>query len=764
MKKMNQAGYNLVEFMIAVGILAAMASSVIMARSFMAKQTVNNTDKAYATQKAVQMFEELRTLVNGNEKLGVSVLDDYSDGTAYNTILTTDKTVDTGLPAANPADPLSKNIKTDGNWRYLRQVQVNRQANDPNSRQVIIKVWRYASDQNPTEPGVLLATVGGMLRTLSNLFPPSQTYDLYVIAVQNIPAWWGTLPSLYPYMQAVINDIQGRNPGLILRTHFITHSAYGRDLQYVPFSNQNTPAGNQPISWVYFYPGLVVGDSGVSMPYYDPSANGLQQTGVFNVDGTAIPPSTSMFPGCPNYPVADQYNNAMRYPDEVALYQAVTNAWNTAENLSGTNVSYPFPEISERMLLEEMNSSPQSFTNAMIINLHGELLPLPPLRNYSDAAKDPGAQLPAATQATSGDAGVRVVTHPELIYYPGANGDKAETITLKVYAYSDSLSAAIPPAGSKVPAISVFFPDAAATVVGVTYVYGGAAITYQYDSFTKTGSGMSTTWTDLVNPADTAAVSTQGVGPGSLQTLITLNNTDLRCPPGPNNTGLYYSTAAKNDWLYGEEYIPCSPDQFSLTGTAPYYNFGRDLTDPTTGPGRPKNTARWDISLSVPITQVLSGGALGVSISEAGQSIFIPATNTVTFTGQHSIETRIGAAVTSSMVTVGGVPINVIPNLSRTYVWTGPNTWDQPPYTEQMQYMGDPRDCPYLDVKVGGPVLGGVTVITPNSYNWYFKNLNGITDGYVSFGAAGPVNGWVSNTGYGAISLQDDLPKYFMTI
>ena len=46
------------------------------------------------------------------------------------------------------------------------------------------------------------------------------------------------------------------------------------------------------------------------------------------------------------------------------------------------------PEISEQMLIEEMQSKPQSFLNALIINLHGELLPLPPIRNYSDAAKD----------------------------------------------------------------------------------------------------------------------------------------------------------------------------------------------------------------------------------------------------------------------------------------------------------------------------------------------------------------------------------------
>src|SRR5580658_959661 len=106
MKRLNQRGYNLVELMIAVGIMAAMASSVILARTFMAKQTVATNDKAYATQKAIQMFEELKALVNGQEN-GVAVLDNYSNGSQYDTILTTDKTVDTGLSTANPGDPVS---------------------------------------------------------------------------------------------------------------------------------------------------------------------------------------------------------------------------------------------------------------------------------------------------------------------------------------------------------------------------------------------------------------------------------------------------------------------------------------------------------------------------------------------------------------------------------------------------------------------------------------------------------------------------------
>src|SRR5690606_38590731 len=60
-------------------------------------------------------------------------------------------------------------------------------------------------------------------------------------------------------------------------------------------------------------------------------------------------------------------------------------------------------------------------------NLHGELLPAPPLRNYSDPAKLPSYQ-----------PFVRVVTHPEELrtQRPGSGGTETEDVRLRVYAYA----------------------------------------------------------------------------------------------------------------------------------------------------------------------------------------------------------------------------------------------------------------------------------------------------------------------------------------
>lgn len=727
MRKLDQRGVTLVELVIAVAILATLASSVMLARSYMAKQTVRTSDKSYATQKAIQMFEELKALVNGNEKVGVNVLDQYSDGSQYNNILTTDKNVDTGQANANPGDPLSGNRLSNGNWRYLRQVAVNRVANDPYTRQVIIKVWRYQSDYNPTQPGELLAEVGGQLRTITNIFPPTQVMDIYVLAINNIAAWWAHEPVLYSTFQNIIQDIQGRNPGLEIRPHYITRSSYGRDPQYVPYINSaqatNSTTNGGVIPWVYFYPGNTIedaADGGVSDSFYDPSAVGVQVDGAFNVDGTTYQTS-GQFNGCPNYSVADIYNHSARYPDELAMYNAVTTA--AANAVPAVTAQNSVTEISWRMLMEGMLSQPVSYQNALIVNLHGELLPLPPLRNYSDPAKDPN------NSSGSGGLYERVVTHPEMLYYPTSG--TSSSVTLRTYAYYDGMddittldtNGSTADANQRVPFTSVFLPDVTLTSANIQAVAivgdKNAGVTYQAVTLTSGAAatmGMSVT---VTNP-----------GPGNTQTLITLVNTPLRCL-GLHNAGGVSTTARLN----GLEYIPCP------VGT----DFTQNLTNTTDG--SPKNTARWIIQISnMPVTSTLNFTA---PVTIMGQVY----NGTNTFIGQHIIETNFGQTPT------GPSWPSTAPNLSRTYVWVGNAV--PPPYTERFQFQGDPRHCPYLDCKVGGPQVSGAgATIVANSYNWFFRNMNGTVDGYSGFDAGGNVNvaGWGGDKNF------VDIPRFYQMI
>ena len=113
------------------------------------------------------------------------------------------------------------------------------------------------------------------------------------------------------------------------------------------------------------------------------------------------------------YVLADQFNHGLRHPDEVALFNT-----RVAAGLESADA----PTF--RLLLDDMSLRPALYRNAIVINLHGELFPFPPVRNYSDAAKNPGAY-----------PNVRVVTHPERLRT--GNGDP---LKLRVYSYHTNVA------------------------------------------------------------------------------------------------------------------------------------------------------------------------------------------------------------------------------------------------------------------------------------------------------------------------------------
>lgn len=737
MRRLKPSGYTFVELAIAMGIMGIMASSVMIARNLSSKQTVSTGDKAYAAEKAVQMFEELKALAGGRET-SLTFLDQFSDPiyvagsgvSFYNPLLTTDAAVSqegvTNMAKAE-VDPVSGNKLTNGHNRYVRRITISRMANDPYARQVDVKVWLYAADSAPLQGGTLLADVGGILRTLSDLYPPSQVLDMYILAVQTIPAWWAQLANMYATYSSIVSDIQSRTPGLVIRPHYVTRSAYGRDQYYTPLINSAQPtSASTALPYVYFYPGTSISTDGtaVTTAFFNPS--GVQVCGNFSVDGTVNSTST-LFNGCPSYTVADRNNNGLRYPDEVAMYQAVTNAANTASNMTTAN---PVTEMSERMLLEGMMSTPASFENAIIVNLHGELLPIPPMRNYSDAAKD-----------TTGSPRIRTVTHPACLYYPGATVMTQTTnVNLMNYAYYDGLDdwTTMITGGSTTDAVTQH-PTLAYTTIHIdqyiapanvtaTAIVGNSAVTYQaYPGLTIASAAVGGTTVS-------SGMQFTVTNPTANTTEILLENTPLRCQPtaGNNLGGLN-----PNDMLYGAEYIPCAVDTLG--------NFNTNLASGVTTANNPKNTARWIIT--VPL---------------------LP--------GQHQIDTCLGQNVYYPNWPVS----DPTENDSRTYVWVGNNF--PPPYTERFQYLGDPRDCPYLDCKFGstaifGTVAGAACTIEPNSFNWWFKDgasaagKVGINnDGYSGFGAAGDIVGWEGATSSGTnqptqgMANELDLPRYYETI
>lgn len=516
-----QAGATLLEVLISAAIFVVVAVAIAMGLLRNIQNTQAAKDKAFAAGKVIQMMEELRSLTVRSGAVA-GVLDDYDDGSAVdNPILTTNKDV------TDPADPLSGNARR----RYARQVSVIHLANQPLIRRVTVRVF-LASASGPQ----LLAETYSVLRTFQVEYRPTQVYDVYFLSLENIPGWWTALSSLKPSMDNAMNDLQTRNPGVEFRPHWITQLAFGRDPYYAPYVNDATFTDQTAPAGIYFYPGKMHKPDNSTFFYYAPSAI----NGRINLDGTIQG----------GYSMADQWNHAVRYPDEERLYQEAVSA--------ATSAGRPAPEITWRMLLEKMNSSPDEFRNILLVNLHGEMLPMPPMRNYSDAAKDP-----------NGFPNFRAVTHPERIAH-----DPTDDISLRVYAYVSSGTVDSTPETSQIPAITIYIPSF------IDPSYWPSLPLGSIRKLVGNSSAQYYSWNDAIVGVDYLISN-----PDTSSTLITLYNTPVRQAYNAAQQGGLPSGAR----LYGMEYIPCN-----VFNSAGFSEGTGDLT--VLNSAAPKNTARWTIN------------------------------------------------------------------------------------------------------------------------------------------------------------------------
>ena len=641
-------GFTLIEVIIGLFVLGIVFAVIANYIAMTFNYTSSNQDIAFANVKANQLIEELKSYIRKGEEKRAEYLDNFDDGTSYNPVLTTTKD-------ANPDHILSGNSKlSDGNWRYYRKITVKKLPNieSRDVRYVIVEIFKRVGNEYKR-----LSNISTIISTMGSSDIPQQVYDIYLIAIENVPGWWVNTTNLRMMIDSAISEMESRNPNLTIRTHWITRLSYGRDEYYRPYINKNNTVASS-IPWAYLYPGLLNNSAQANSYYYD--ANFIK--GKLNIDG---------FPNDGTYALADQFNHSMRYPDELARYNY--------EKLSNPNL-----EPSWRMLMEDLFSNPDKYKNSIIINLHGELMPFPPLRNYSDPAKDP---------EDPNYLGVRVVTHPEKLKY-----NVGEDVNLRVYAY-------LMPESSS--------PD---SVDYITILVKGVNLDTNNDGIIEGIKKIEVIKGDASTPYDKIPVSSLAPhnnyyeasvvydNNGALiGTKILLKSTPTKCPP-------YYPPNSSNPQglpssykLYGLEYIPCPVG----TSSNPY-----DWQDLTTPGNSPKNTARWIITLD--------GNVLN-SISPSNKML--------------TIETYIGDKDANNIPD----PIQYTPNRSRTYTWIGV----EPPITERFQFMGDPRYCPYLDVKANG------------GYNrWFTSNLSGY------YGFTGCNNGWGMSYS-GNPPFDSDIPRYF---
>ncbi len=699
--KRGDRGISLAEMLISLFLLTATLLMVVHYIGVSFTTTKANKEKDFATQKAIQIVNELRAYVQGGGETHADMLDNYDDGIVSLPVLTTQHGV------TDPSDALSENLALDGgNWNYLRRVNVRPVPNE-NSRDVRLVHVKVFKTENGLEDKTL-ADITTIIRTVGDFFPPSQVFDVYCIAIENVPGWWVHMSTIRPLVENSINDLQSRNPGLEFRVHWITRHGYGRDPLYAPYLNL-VDGPSTAVDWVYHYPGLVRTDD--NFLYYDPEKIGAR----LNVDG--------LLQNATSYALADEYNHCVRYPRELEM--RATRA--TDDN-----------EPSLRQLLEELNSMPENYSNAIILNLHGELLPTPPIRNYSDPAKDPeidGSSTGDNYYDAGSRQGLRVVTHAEQLEH-----ENNEDVTLRVYAWKDRPAKRDPASCYLNSAgvgdnyyimndmITVRLPG---VVLDDTYVVGNTAdpdftlqlvrggvvsrwcdpahndplaptdYTNMYDyvmieptydndrelTYTPASDWMCSRVINIPDDGSTPEDETAAV--------ICLFNTPLECPrasggyitaPGTAGNG---SGLDPGDRLYGLDYIPCP------VGT----DFTQNLANNTNSD--PKNTARWIITLKDRVLP--DDGVLTVQTRITDRDVNVSDWNLLDNSG----------LLVNQTGSVGNHPYN----LSETYVWIG-NAGT--PVTERYQILGDPRHSPYLDVKL------------EHRYNWFWQD-DSTMGGYSGF-------------------------------
>jgi hypothetical protein len=424
-----------------------------------------NRDKVFAYEKAVSILTDMQAFLETSAVEAASDLDSFEDGGTVKTSLSIARDVVDPTLFVAPDHPASGNNRNLGSWRWSRQISVRPfpGVNSRDLRIVTVRIFRAEDGVDPVDTataGTRYAEVSSVLRTIADAYPTTQVYDVYLLALENVPGWWVFMDAIKPFIETTIDDLQARNPGLRFRTHWITKLGYGRDPFYRSYWNVTTDS-NQAIPFVHFYPGmmppLVTGVISSSHYYVPEALRGWarNESGEMNgfddrltvPDAGGNPVANGAYNPFP-YTLADNFNHCTGSVDAEAWFRLRRDIGGQVPRSLGAETD---EEPTMHILMDRMKSSPSLYANAIFINLHGELIPMPPMRGYSDPAKDPRPAIlgPVSTSSfysmdsdpttwSGGHPGVRVATHTsQKRFLRAATPATSEDVTLRVYAWKD---------------------------------------------------------------------------------------------------------------------------------------------------------------------------------------------------------------------------------------------------------------------------------------------------------------------------------------
>ncbi|MEC7584141.1 MAG: hypothetical protein VYE77_07470, partial [Planctomycetota bacterium] len=199
-------------------ILVVVASGMASHLTTNLNNTVGERDRLYAYGKAQAILAEIQGHVDTGDVNSTDALDALDDGVTNKQSLTI--TVDENNQLVAPEHPVSGNFQRDGEWVWSRRISVQpfTGADNRNVRYVTVRIFQRGIDGQERE----VADVSAVVNATGTAFPTTQVFDLYLLAVENIPGWWVFMDSIRPFIESTITDLETRNPGLEVRTHWIT--------------------------------------------------------------------------------------------------------------------------------------------------------------------------------------------------------------------------------------------------------------------------------------------------------------------------------------------------------------------------------------------------------------------------------------------------------------------------------------------------------------------------------------------------------------
>ncbi|MDQ7779797.1 MAG: prepilin-type N-terminal cleavage/methylation domain-containing protein, partial [Planctomycetota bacterium] len=198
LKPRSRRGVTLVEVTVCLAIMSILllGMAAFLARAHEVARL--NERKSYAVQRAIQMVNELKSFVETSGE-DAAILDAFDDG-----ILTKPElTIQTGV---TPDSPVSGNVTVRGaaspgtQWMYSRRISVLALVGQGGRdvRLVTVRVFQTSDEQTDD---IVLAEVETVIRTAAETFPARQVYDIYVIAIENVPGWWVYMAYIKPFIE-----------------------------------------------------------------------------------------------------------------------------------------------------------------------------------------------------------------------------------------------------------------------------------------------------------------------------------------------------------------------------------------------------------------------------------------------------------------------------------------------------------------------------------------------------------------------------------